>query len=137
MDAATARALLVEQFETVWASATPLRYDNDTREPPPAPASWARVSVRHTGAYARTVGSPYEVMTGTVAVTLYTEAGAGTDPFDTLVTLAKSALRRKRIGSPGDYLITYSSIPEERGLDGKGWYQTLVSTRFEYVESTL
>jgi hypothetical protein len=136
MDAATARGLLIEQFENVWAGATPLRYDNDTREPPPAPASWARINIRHTGAYTRTLGSKYEVMAGSVFVTLYTEAGAGTDPFDTLATLARGALRRRFLGSPGDILITYSSVTEERGLDGKGWYQTLISTRFEYTETT-
>lgn len=124
-------------IDAAWApTGNPIAYPNKAFTVPDGKTTWARVTLEHTAGAQRSIAQPTQLYTqlGTLIVQVFVPGGGGlgsgaqSDP----VVLIQKALRG--IQTPGGVFFMKVS-PREVGTDGP-WFQTNVSTVFQYDERT-
>jgi hypothetical protein len=138
VDRTTARDELSALVKTALAGETALewRYDDQPGDAPDAPATWVRLSIRHTASPQRTLGPlgtgqrRYDTL-GLVFVQLFTPMGDGLLEADRISMVLVTALR----GAVTTSGVKIKSVTaREIGADG-AWQQTNITAEFEYHET--
>lgn len=133
---AAAAAEIRDLFDTAWASAGPVQYDNVRVDgiPPDDPSTlWARLMIRHENSFEASLNGPglrRFRRTGTIQGQIFQPRGTGiTGPTD-LGTIVRDAF--EGVTSPGGIIFRDVSV-NEVGPDGD-WFQTNIGMLFEYDE---
>lgn len=139
---AQARDEIISLFKSVWdvqAPNVPLYYWDGTKNAPEPtedsndnPASWARITVRHTeggqSALINVNGTRRYTYKGLVTVQIFTPARTGLTAADALTMIAVDTFA----GAATTGGIWFrNATPKEVGHDGP-WFQTNVTADFEY-----
>jgi len=123
-------------FDTAWASAGPVKYDNVAVPGtfPPASGPWARLVIRHgdraRAAIGGAAGNRRFRSTGTLIVQIFQDPGAGLSGATDLGTIVRDAF--EGVTSVGGVEFREVSV-NEIGEDGDH-FQTNVTAFFEYDE---
>lgn len=124
-------------FDTAWAAAGPVQYDNVKTDaiPPADPATpWARLLVRHQEAFQATLqgetGNRRFRRVGVVTAQIFRPPGTGVPGLTDLGTIVRDAF--EGVTSSGGVIFRDVSV-NEIGPDGD-WFQENVEGTFEYDE---
>lgn len=124
-------------FDTAWAGAGPVKYDNVTPEVtpfPPATGPWSKLFIRHAEAFQATIqgetGNRRFRRTGLITAQIFQDPGAGLTGATDLSTIVRDAF--EGVTSPGG-IIFRQVATNEIGPDGD-FFQTNVVAFFEYDE---
>lgn len=128
-----AREAVYAHFNTIWADAAPLAYDNQQVTPPIDSATpWARIFFLVQEKPQISFGNKGRwEQAGTVVVQIFTGLGRGTSEADNLANIASDAFNGKKTANPVVRFYENRTLP---GRDDGNWYQTEVTARFRYVE---
>ena len=128
-----ARVDIYNRFNTLWANATPVTFDNEKFNPPANEAPWARLSIRNISAAQETLGKvgnrKYE-RKGLISIQIFTKTNSGVSAADTFSEAAKNIFE----GTSFNNVIANNAVIKEIGVSD-GYYQHLVQIDFFYTET--
>lgn len=140
-----ARDEVLAVFKAAWdadvaSQGVYVQYEGGPASDPPDDTSspWARVAVRHNPVQPGKVtlgrapdGRSRYRRSGLVLIQLFTPSGEGLSMADSLATIARRAFEGVST-SPGNVIFRTVSVNEVG--ENRGWFQTNVTTQFEYDE---
>lgn len=124
----TAREALYQEFNTAWAGATPLVFENEDYEE--GTVAWVRFIMRNEDGEQLSMGasgSRHFERNGRVLVQIFTPINVGTSAADTLAENARTILEGKTISGVHIYDVTTREV----GVEGK-WFYVLVEAPFQF-----
>lgn len=142
MGHAALNILVENKFNTAWASATPIRFENVAFTPPTT--AWVSLVVKESDSAKITLGTAPQLRRtlGTVFIEVFTPLGTGANAARGYVDTIKSIFRDFRLSGFSSYEGSVF-VKGETYYPGSGstdpataqWYQCVVSIPFKYDES--